>query len=185
MAIFNQQGQVVHGNQIQATEIAVVDAQAEIEAAAHKQFVAVRHAAINHDKQIMQQVAPYPWKLQRLVDHLRYKPGWEFALYSLDRGQGSEGLTLQIVIAAPDTNDLDRTIHVAHFMIVPAASYNEESWRRWLFDQILLVEQHEAMEFFKVYGVKPFAPLHGEGQDPYRIAELTTAEDRAKTFRDA
>lgn len=34
-------------------------------------------------------------------------------------------------------------------MPVPAAAYNEQSWTRWLLEQILLVEKHEAMEFFK------------------------------------
>lgn len=132
----------------------------------------------------MTQLAAWPGELQALVDQLRYKPGWEFRLQQLDRGQGSEGLTLVITITALDTNDPSRTIRVAHYMIVPAAAYKAASWRRWLLDQILLVEQHEACEFLEFAGDRAFAPNHGQGEDPYRIVELTTQTERSKTFRD-
>jgi hypothetical protein len=133
----------------------------------------------------MQQIAPYPVALERLVDGLVYKPGWSFWLDSRERGQGSTGLTLIISIEAPDTNDFDSVVHVSHYMPVPPAAYLVDSWRWWLFSQILLVEQHEAAEFFRIDGEKPFAPNHGEGEDPYRITQLTTQEARSKTFRDA
>ena len=68
-------------------------------------------------------------------------------------------------------------------MIVPAAAYDERSWRRWIFEQILLVERHEAMEFFQVGDDKPFAPSHGFGQDPYLVREIGTEEDRRMSFR--
>jgi hypothetical protein len=45
----------------------------------------------------MTQTAPYPVQLVKLVDQLRYKNGWEFRLDVIDRGQGSAGLTLDIV----------------------------------------------------------------------------------------
>ena len=128
------------------------------------------------------QIAPPADTLERLVAGLTYRPGWSFRLENVDRGQGSAGLTLEIFVRGPDTNDVNRTISVVHYMIVPAASYNEQSWRRWLFEQILLVERHEAMEFFRIDGVQPFAPNHGPGFDPYQLFELTTEIDRRTRY---
>ncbi len=62
-------------------------------------------------------------------------------------------------------------------MPVPPASYNKRSWQRWLFDQILLVERHETMEFFTIDEEKPYSPNHGPGNDPYIVAELTIDQD--------
>ncbi len=131
----------------------------------------------------MRQVAPEPQPLIDLVSRLTYKPNCRFELRDIDRHQGSEGLTLSIYIAGPDTDDFAQTIRVVHYMIVPAASFNEISWRRWLFEQILLVEQHEASEFFKIDGEKVYAPNHGPGYDPYVVREFTTADEREINFR--
>ena len=84
-------------------------------------------------------------------------------------------------------------------MLVPPAAYNERSWLWWLFNQILLVEQHEAMEFFRFpvpprYDAsanahfampdhRPYGPLHGPGNDPYLIQVLSTDEERRTSFR--
>lgn len=129
------------------------------------------------------QSAPYPEALQRLLDELTYKPGWTFRLADIDRGQGSRGLTLIILIHTSDSYDPERTRSVAHYMIVPAASYDERSWRRWLLDQLLLVERHEACEFFQIDGDRPYAPSHGPGNDPYLIREVGTDEDRRTSYR--
>ena len=131
----------------------------------------------------MSQAAPYPQALADLVDELDYRHNWRFELRDTDRGQGSAGLTLVITIATMDTYAPEEPIHVAHYMLVPPASYNRRSWQWWLFSQILLVEQHEAAEFFVVGGHRPYAPLHGPGNDPYLIAELATDEERRTTFR--
>lgn len=125
----------------------------------------------------MQQTAEFPEVLDQLVKALKYREGWEFFLTYEDRGQGSAGLTLKILIKAVNTYHPERTIHVWHYMIVPAAGYNEQSWRRWLFEQILLVERHEAAEFFQIGDARPYAPHHGPGNDPYIIFELGTADD--------
>ena len=131
------------------------------------------------------QEAPYPEKLADLISRLEYRPGWDFKLHEIDRGQGSKGLTLAIYIGTIDTDKLPLTIpmHVVHYMPVPPAAYNEASWRRWLFEQILLVEQHEASEFFKIDGNKPYQANHGPGYDPYTIREFTTPEEREINFR--
>lgn len=128
----------------------------------------------------LKQHAPYPKALASLVERLTFKPGWSFYLENLDRGQGSEGLTLVIRVTGTNsysTSPDDLPISVAHYMIVPAAAYDERAWLRWLFDQCLLVETHEAGEWFKLDGSRPFAPNHGPGRNPYSILERGTEED--------
>ena len=131
----------------------------------------------------MRQVAPFPAGLANLVERLRYKAGWRFDLVDLDRGQGSAGLTLIINITGPDSYNRNRQVSVNHYMLVPPAAYNRRSWRRWLFDQISLVEQHERMEFFRIGGELAYAPLHGPGNDPYLVTETSTDEERRTSFR--
>lgn len=142
------------------------------------------------DTDAMTQAAPYPAVLASLVERTRYKEGWRFTLENLDRGQRSTGLTLVILRQGPDSYHPDRNLPVNHYFIVPAASYNLRSWQRWLFDRIRDVESHEAAEFFQIcdspgseYAVRPYAPLHGPGNDPYLIAELAADEERRTSFR--
>lgn len=40
---------------------------------------------------------------------------------------------------------------------------------------ILRVEHHEACEHFRLDGVAPFYPEHGEGADPYRLRRTADA----------
>ena len=121
--------------------------------------------------------APWPYTLEMLVQRLSYKKGWVFYLQNTDRGQASVGLTLCIRISTPDSYNPDQVRSVMHYFIVPAAAYNEQSWRRWLLSQVLLVEQHEACEFFQIDGQRPYAPHHGPGNDPYIIFDHGTDED--------
>lgn len=110
------------------------------------------------------------------------------------------------------TDPKRRRITVHHLFPVPPAAYNRQSWRRWLLEMILLVHTHEACEFFeepcpKCEGagwletdfdthttepcdgqgchqgfVKPFAPNHGPGYDPYRIVEYENNIARTTLF---
>lgn len=134
---------------------------------------------------VMTQEAPYPTVLAELVDVLAYRPGWAFSLANIPRGQGSIGLTLDIITIGYNSYHVDRgqTYRVHHYMPVPPASYNRASWQRWLFEQCLLVERHEACEFFVVDGERPYAPNHGPGWDPYIVTELATEVDRRTSFR--
>lgn len=127
--------------------------------------------------------APWPDTLETLVHQLRYKPGWTFWLATCDRGQASVGLTLTVQTTTPDSYHPEQERHVRHYMIVPAASYDERSWRHWLLEQVLLIERHEACEFFEIDGERPFAPHHGPGNDPYIIFEHGTDEDVRTSFR--
>lgn len=133
----------------------------------------------------MRQDAPYPLALAALVAKTSYRPGWTFTLADLDRGQGSKGLTLDIVTSGYDSYHPERgqVYRVHHYMPVPPAAYDERSWRRWLFEQVLLVERHEAMEFFQIDGVRPYAPHHGPGNDPYIVFEHGSDEDVRTSFR--
>lgn len=130
----------------------------------------------------MKQIAPKPQALFDLVDKLRYKAGWTFNLHDIDRGQDCIGLTLCILIETPNSYNPEQLRQVMHYMQVPAAAYNEQSWRHWLLEQVLLVERHETLEFFEIDGVKPYAPNHGPGNDPYIVFELTTDLDRRTQF---
>lgn len=127
--------------------------------------------------------APYPHELQDLVEALHYKDRWVVTLNAVDRGQGSVGLTLCILITTPDSYDPERLRSVMHYMPVPPAAYDRRSWCRWLLDQIIAVETHEACEFFRVGESRPFAPNHGPGRNPYSILELSTPEDVATSYR--
>jgi hypothetical protein len=134
---------------------------------------------------MMEQVAPYPVILGRLVDQLTFQDGrlWTFILKDVDRGQGSEGLTLVINISGPDAYHEGQRISVNHYMLVPPAAYDERSWLRWLFDQVGLVQLHERMEFFKIDGKQPMPPAHGPGNDPYLVLQYGTTTDRRTSFR--
>lgn len=137
----------------------------------------------------MTQTAPYPAELRFLVTGLEYKQDWEFRLSDIERDpptthQGrSAGLTLIITITCPDSYHPDQLRSVAHYFPVPPATYDERSWRRWLFDRILDVEKHEAMEFFQIAGRRPYAPSHGPGNDPYMIREVGSDADQRTSFR--
>ena len=133
----------------------------------------------------MTQTAPYPAELKELVDGLSYRPLWRFSLGHTDRGQGSEGMTLCIVSRGYDTHHPERgeNYGVIHYMPVPPAAFDRKAWTRWLLEQLLLVEQHEACEFFRIDGKQPFAPNHGPGRDPYTILELGSVADAKTSFR--
>ena len=144
------------------------------------------------DDRQMHQAAPYPAILASLVERLEYRPGWEFMLADYDRGQGSKGLTLIITTLGYDSRHPARgeTYKVDHYMLVPPAAYDIRSWQHWLFEQLLLVERHEAMEFFAIHDspgsehlVRPYSPSHGPGNDPYLVREVGTDIDQRTSFR--
>jgi hypothetical protein len=139
------------------------------------------------------QYGPYPQALADLVGRLAYRPGWAFTLRDMERdpadthGAAAGGLTLVVLAGVHDAYEPGRRRPVNHYFPVPAATYNEASWLRWLLDCVLLVEQHEACEWFRLGegegDVRPFAPTHGPGENPYSIKELATDEARRTSFR--
>lgn len=131
----------------------------------------------------MTQSAPYPSELADLVEHTTYRAGWEVWLEDDDRGQDCSGLTVVILTDTVNSYPPHHSMRVRHLFGVPAAAYDRQAWCRWLFEQFLLVERHECMEFFTVGGVKPFAPVHAPGHDPYTVTQLTTDEARRTSWR--
>jgi hypothetical protein len=161
----------------------------------------------------MTQEAPYPTILAELVSKVRYRDGWTFNLEHRERdedhGRGTAGgLTLVIITKCTNSyhaftcefcGSAKTNYGVAHFFIVPAATYGRRSWSRWLFEQVLKVEEHECAEFFqlvdkgdfinkkgehvKEHVVRPYAPIHAPGADPYTLVEYATDEERRTSFR--
>lgn len=130
-------------------------------------------------------VAPFPGDLADVVSKASYRPGWTFALEHIDRGQGSEGLTLIVTSKGYDTYrpELGEFYRVHHYMPVPPAAYNRASWEEWLLDCLLKIEAHETCEFLVVDGRRPFAPVHAPGHDPYTVRRVSRVEDVETTFR--
>lgn len=139
------------------------------------------------------QIAPYPDELADLVSKCVYRKheGWQVDL--LDdclRDQDSKGrtvghgLTLSVLTNGYDSyNPEDGPgYRVYHYFIVPAATYNRASWERWLFEQFCKIEIHECMENFIIDGERPFAPLHGPGDDPYIVHEYATDIQKRTKF---
>lgn len=102
-------------------------------------------------------------QLERLVVTLRYRPGWKFQLEVV-------GGALQFVVVTKGYDsyhtELGQNYHTSHSFTVPG-SEPPEGWQRWAFDQLILVERHESMEFFQVDGVRPFKPVHSRRAASY------------------
>ncbi len=113
--------------------------------------------------------------LADVVARVTYKPGWTIRLQDIERDRehlaGGAGLTLIVDLAKQDSTDPANTVGLTHFFAVPPAEYDRETWERWVLDCLLLMEQHEACEFFKVDGWAPYFPPHGDrcGRSPYTI----------------
>lgn len=155
----------------------------------------------------LRQVAPYPEILEDLVGRLRYRRdlGWQVWLEDdLQRDKPgrhigeSRGMTLVVQRRGRDTYHPDLTLAVNHYFPVPAATYNEQSWTRWLFDRLGDVDTHERMEDFAFVSVphsieggrstpqrmeRPYAPVHKPGWDPYLVTVVASVEDRETDFR--
>jgi hypothetical protein len=157
------------------------------------------------------QYAPYPAALAEMVEQSIYRKheGWRVALRNVGRDENASneviggGLTLVITTKGINTYDHEQTDYrVAHYFIVPAATYNRRSWLRWLFEQYAKVELHECMENFVLrhttpggyirsdgshsdhFDERPFAPLHGPGDDPYVVHEFASQEQKDRRYFD-
>jgi hypothetical protein len=119
--------------------------------------------------------------LSDIVRAIKYKPGWEFYLW---RSADDSVSKLYIVSKTPDSFDFSKTIRVRHEFLVPPAVYNRAVWTAWVFDRVRDVETHEAGEFFRVDGVREFAPHHGNGEDPYRVWHVSDWATASKSAGD-
>lgn len=148
--------------------------------------------------------------LAKVVERVQCKPGWSFCLVDEDGalrlvitvpGYNSAGAAttdrlLWLVERIYRGSDPASTLAVEeirnakiehdrftvrHFRPVPTATFNEKTWRRWLFEQCLAVENHELGEWFRDGAERPFAPLHGPGEDPYTVHEFRPEADALTT----
>lgn len=140
---------------------------------------------------MLHQYAPYPDILAELVYNckLGLDQSWKVSLEDFQRDDdhgrgGAGGLTLVIRTKGYDTYhpELGPSLKVGHYFPVPAATYDRRSWQRWLFERYLDVFKHEAMESFVISGVRPYAPSHGPGNDPYMVREVGTEADVRLNF---
>lgn len=125
-----------------------------------------------------------PPHLAELVEAITYKTGWSAWLDRLVEEDGSGGLALNIVSDTDDSMS-DKRIRVRHRFLVPTASYNRDVWAAWLFDRFRDVESHECAEFFRIDGLREFAPHHGNGEDPYRVWHVSDWATANKSAGDA
>lgn len=121
------------------------------------------------------QLGPPLTVLEQLVPDVAYKDGWKVELVHRRRMSehlaGGAGPTLVVRALVWDSATGQET-RVAHLFSPPPASWDRRTWTRWVFDCIMQVELHEAMEFFAVGDRKPFFPAHGaDGASPYEIRE--------------
>jgi hypothetical protein len=144
----------------------------------------------------MTQSAPFPEALDEAVRVLHTYDHWRFRLGHMPRDtEGvwpnekaiTEGLTLEIRIAPPDAYHPEKPRPVRHLFIVPAATYDRQSWMAWLLARCEDVQRHELCEHFRLEHVderveRPFAPNHGPGRDPYIVFHYASDEDRRTAF---
>lgn len=118
--------------------------------------------------------------LRKLVAECQCKPGWQFRLKD-------ENGALRLIITVPGVDSLnpERRFTVEHYHPVPVTTFNEKSWRRWIFDQCLRTETHELGEWLRFgegdNGMRPFLPTHGPGEDPYALREYRNEDDAFTT----
>jgi hypothetical protein len=116
--------------------------------------------------------------LEKVVAETRCKPGWYFRLADEDGAK-----RLVITIRGTDNYDDEQPYTVSHWHPAPITTYNEKSWRRWIFEQCLRTMNHELGESLRFGNVRPFVPMHGPGEDPYTVHEWRSETD-ALTIQD-
>jgi hypothetical protein len=129
------------------------------------------------------QSAPFPVELEELVAGLEYRPGWRFRLVTLERDPGCSGLTFEVLSDTMDTYHPEQRRPILHYFVVPAATYNRESWQEWIRDRLLDIEIHECCEYMQINGKRPFAPGHAPGWNPYAIRTVISTEAAETDFR--
>lgn len=119
-------------------------------------------------------------ELARFLDTFTFEDRSRFELH---RDDESNYAVLYAFLHAPNTYSPlvdgkrgDR--YTRHEFVVPVATYNYETWRRWVFERLKAAAIHEVCEWFMDDGVRVFAPHHGNGEDPY--IEWYTRPDRAE-----
>lgn len=116
--------------------------------------------------------------LRKLVSEVKCKPGWLFRIHTED-----DALFLVIRILCKNSYPPHEHRQIDHYHPVPIATYNLKTWQRWIFEQCRRTENHELGEWLRWGEERPFAPLHGPGEDPYTVHEYRDEID-ARTTQD-
>jgi hypothetical protein len=108
-------------------------------------------------------------RIEALLQRITYREGWSFDVIA--HGGWARALRIRVNTTDPHLSRDGRTVGVLidHQFQVPWFVMGEAETLRWLLDNVLAVERHEACEWLQVDGIAPFMPEHGEGSDPYRI----------------
>lgn len=142
------------------------------------------------DELVNRQWAPYPHDLEQICSSCKTPPEIT-KVFLIEEVRDPEsrfksgeagGLTLEVWVDSPDSYGKTDHRRVRHLFPVPCATFNLQSWTRWLFDRLVDVRMHELGEYFEVDGVKPYAPLHGPGDNPYVVHELATQLQRDTAY---
>lgn len=95
------------------------------------------------------------------VASLSYKPGWSF------KKAGPLGRYLCVYARTPDSSNPARVRTTQHMFEIPEHLTDRRDFARWAFDCLLLCEQHECGEFFRIGSERPFMPHHQDEGSPY------------------
>ncbi len=112
-------------------------------------------------------------KIFYLINNLTYKESWSFSIGSYASWQK----ILRIQLKVRDSNSTTQVL-VDHQFPIPPYFMTYEDAERWMLDCILLVEQHEACEHFRIGERAPFYPDHGPYGHPYRITRKENVEEK-------
>ena len=103
-----------------------------------------------------------------VVPTLTYKSGWRFKI------GGPLSGSMCVYATTVDSGHRDRQRTTQHQFVFVEGQTRPE-FVRWVFDCLLLCEQHETGEFFEVGGVAPMFPHHQDEGSPYDIVDRTEA----------
>lgn len=152
------------------------------------------------------QWAPWPSDLEMLVAELDYNDTWRWSLHeTYDRDYAPNdhartiaiagGTTLECIIRHTNSYPPHEVRHTAFTWPVPPTTWNRDSWMMWLLDCIADIERHERGEYFRLIRTivdegdhrpcveRPFAPLHGPGDDQNRLHRWAPDDRRRTSFR--
>jgi hypothetical protein len=107
-------------------------------------------------------------RIRTLLERVRYRPGWRIQLASWDdlppdvAIRTDMRLALRFTLRTRDTYHPERDIVISHLRPVAVslvAYMTDERLVRWLFEEVMAVERHEAGEWFVLDGSRrPFDP---------------------------
>lgn len=115
--------------------------------------------------------------LKKVVSETGCFQHWLFSLHTTE----ADTLELRILVKGTNNYKPEEYFPVNHCHPVPHTTYNEKTWRRWIFEQCMRTLTHEVGELLNFNGVRPFAPMHGPGEDPYTIHEWRPETDALTT----